>query len=71
MGKYPLSEEDKIKVLHALEDIHPSKRDLIIANGEAFGRWLASACYDIWMKIKSFFQSVKDGIEDFIDWLFN
>ena len=71
MGKYPLSEEEKRRVIEALEDTHPSRREIIMRNAANFASWLAGACYDIYIKVKDFFSSVGGAIGDFIDWLFD
>lgn len=71
MGKYPLSETEKKRIIDLLEDTHPSKREVFMQNAASFAKWLAGACYDIYIKIKNFFSSVGDAIGDFFDWLFN
>lgn len=71
MGKHPLSETDKKRIIDLLEDIHPSKRDVFMQNAASFAKWLAGACYDIYIKIKNFLSSVGDAIGDFFGWLFN
>lgn len=70
MGKYPLTEEEKRRIIGMLEDEHPSKRAIFMENAAAFAKWLAGACYDIWIKVKKFFSSVGDAVGDFFDWLF-
>lgn len=71
MGKYPLSDKEKKRIIDLLENEHPSKREVFMKNAESFARWLAGACYDIWIKVKNFFSSVGNAIGDFLDWLFD
>jgi len=71
MGKYPLSDSEKQRIIDLLEDTEPSKREVFMKNAAAFASWLAGACYDIWVKVKSFFSSVGEAIGDFFDWLFD
>ena len=71
MGKYPLSDDEKRRIIDLLEDQHPSKREVIMKNAAAFGSWLAGACYDIWIKVKDFFSRIGEAIGDFFDWLFD
>ena len=54
MGKYPLSDKDKQRIIELLEDTEPSKREVFMKNAANFAAWLAGACYDIWVKIKKF-----------------
>lgn len=71
MGKYPLSDKEKKRIIDLLENEHPSKREVFMKNAANFAQWLAGACYDIWCKIKNFFSGVGTAIGDFLDWLFN
>lgn len=75
MGKYPLSDKEKQRIIDLLEDTEPSKREVFMQNAASFAKWLAGACYDIYVKVKDFFNRVGDAIvgtiEDFIDWLFD
>ena len=71
MGKYPLSEKDKQRIIELLEETEPSKREVFMKNAANFASWLAGACYDIWVKIKNFFSTVGEAIGDFFDWLLN
>ncbi len=70
MGKYPLSDKDKKRIIELLEDTEPSKREVFMRNASNFAAWLAGACYDIWVKIKNFFSNVGNAIGDFFEWLF-
>lgn len=71
MGKYPLSEREKKLIIERLENEHPSQREIFLQNSANFAKWLAGACYDIYIKVKDFFSSVGGAIGDFIDWLFD
>lgn len=71
MGKYPLSDKEKQRIIELLEDEHPSKRQVFMQNAANFAEWMAGACYDIYVKVKDFFSSVGEVIGDFIDWLFD
>jgi len=71
MGKYPLSDKEKARIIELLENEHPSKRDVFMKNASSFASWLAGACYDIYIKVKDFFKSVGEAIGDFFDWLFD
>ena len=71
MGKYPLSDNEKRRIIDLLEDQTPSRREVIMRNASNFASWLAGACYDIWIKIKTFFSNIGDAIGDFIYWLLN
>ena len=50
MGKYPLSDKEKKRIIDLLENEHPSKREVFMKNAANFAQWLAGACYDIWCK---------------------
>lgn len=69
MGKYPLSDAEKKRIIDLLEDQKPSMREVIMKNAAAFASWLAGACYDIYEKVKNFFCSVGEAIGDFFEWL--
>ena len=71
MGKYPLSDKEKKRIIDLLENEHPSKREVFMKNAANFAQWLAGACFDIWFKIKNFFSGVGIAVGDFLDWLFN
>ena len=71
MGKYPLSERERKLIIERLENEHPSNREIFLQNAASFAKWLAGACYDIYIKVKDFFSSVGEAIGDFIDWLFD
>lgn len=71
MGRYPLSDKEKQRIIDLLEDTEPSKRTVFIENAASFAKWLAGACYDIYIKVKDFFCKVGDTIGDFLDWLFD
>lgn len=70
MGKYPLKKEEKDRIIELLENQHPSKREVFLQNAESFARWLAGACYDIYLKVKDFFKSAINAVGEFLDWLF-
>ena len=71
MGKYPLTEKEKIRIIELLENTKPSKREVFMRNAASFAEWLAGACYDIYIKVKDFFAKVGEAISDFFDWLLN
>lgn len=71
MGKYPLSDREKQRIIDLLEDTEPSKREVFMQNAASFAKWLAGTCYDIYIKVKDFFSSIGEAIGDFIDWLFD
>lgn len=47
-----LSESEKNRVLDLLDKTSDFERALILASAEAFGRWLMSAAYYLYKKIK-------------------
>lgn len=49
MGKYPLSDREKQRIIDLLEDTEPSKREVFMQNAASFAKWLAGACYDIYI----------------------
>lgn len=71
MGKYPLSDKEKQRIMDMLENTKPSEREVFLRNAASFAKWLAGACYDIYVKVKDFFSGIGEAIGDFIDWLFD
>lgn len=71
MGRYSLSDKEKQRIIDLLEDTEPSKRTVFMENAASFAKWIAGACYDIYIKVKDFFSKVGDTIGDFLDWLFD
>lgn len=71
MGKFPLTDREKQRIIDLLENTEPSKREVFMQNAASFAKWLAGTCYDIYVKVKNFFVNVGDAIEDFLDWLFD
>lgn len=71
MGKYPLNDWEKQRIIDALENEEPWRRALFMENASKFASWLAGACYDIYVKVRDFFSRIGEAIGDFFDWLFN
>lgn len=61
-----LTDEEKQRVIDELEDIEPAKRTTLLSNLQNFASWLLKACYDIYIKVKSWIQDVWQWFKTYI-----
>ena len=59
-----LTDEEKDRIIDKFEDIEPSKRNTLLSNLANFTKWLASALYDIYLKVKSWIQDIWEWFKD-------
>lgn len=55
-----LTDAEKARVIDAIEDVEPAKRNTLLINVKNFSLWLAEACYDIFIKVKNFIMDIWD-----------
>jgi hypothetical protein len=60
-----LTEAEKQKVGKMLDELDRSKLDMVLASLDAFGKWLSSAAYSIYCKVKDALSSLWRSICDF------
>ena len=58
-----LTDDEKRGVIDELEDIEPAKRNTLLSNLTNFTKWLASALYDIYQKVKSWISDIWEWIK--------
>ncbi len=59
-----LTDDEKRRVIDELEDIEPAKRNTLLSNLTNFTKWLASALYDIYQKVKSWISDIWEWIKN-------
>lgn len=60
-----LSAAEKQRVMNMLDELDRSQLDKILASLDAFGKWLSSAAYSIYCKVKDALSSLWRSICDF------
>jgi len=60
-----LSEEEMNRVINELEDVEPAKRNTLLSNLQNFTSWLLNACYDIYLKIKSWIKDLWEWFKSY------
>ena len=58
-----LTDDEKRRVIDELEEIEPAKRNTLLSNLTNFTKWLASALYDIYQKVKSWISDIGEWIK--------
>ena len=58
-----LTDDEKRRVIDELEEIEPAKRNTLLSNLTNFTKWLASALYDIYQKVKSWISDIWEWIK--------
>lgn len=62
-----MTKEEKERVIDMLDQLDRSQIDKIMASVEAFGKWLSSAAYSIYCKVKDALNSLWRSVCSFFD----